>query len=155
MKTHFAFLFIFMNVLLFAQTKAEKQLLKSDESFAKLSRDKGVKTAFETYLATNTTTFSYKAGIITDRDKSIENFSKLKSLDWIPLKAEVSKSKDMGYTYGIGKATYEVNGKIETSYSYYVSIWKRDEKGNWKLSLDSGTDCSEEIGKKYFKDQKK
>ena len=35
MKTHFAFLFIFMNVWFFAQTKAEKQLLKSDESFAK------------------------------------------------------------------------------------------------------------------------
>ena len=65
MKTHFALLFIFMNVWFFAQTKAEKQLLKSDESFAKLSRDKGVKTAFETYVATNTTTFSYNAGIIT------------------------------------------------------------------------------------------
>jgi ketosteroid isomerase-like protein len=56
-------------------------------------------------------------------------------LSWEPIKSDVSQSDDLGYTYG----SYELklpktNG---TEKGYYVRVWKRDQKGNWKLELDT------------------
>ena len=147
------FIFSLFSSFIFAQnlSKNEQKLLNVDIEFAKLSREKGVRIAFETYLAENPTTFPFKKAFLTDRKQIVENYAKLTALDWVPIKAEISKSNDLGYTYGIGKVSYENNGKTEVSYSHYISIWKKNKKGEWKLILDTGNDCSEEVGKQYFK----
>jgi len=152
MKT-FLIIFSFITTLFSAQelSKNEQKLLNVDKEFAQVSREKGVRTAFENYLAENPTTFPFKKAFLQDRKQIVENYSKLIALDWVPLHAEISKSNDLGYTYGIGKVSYDNNGKIEISYSHYISIWKKNKKREWKLILNTGNDCSEELGKQYFK----
>jgi ketosteroid isomerase-like protein len=61
------------------------------------------------------------------------------SLTWEPVRADVSGSGDLGYTYGqyesqsIGK-----DGQRVTSSGKYVTIWKRQADGSWKAVVDIG-----------------
>ncbi|GGG50697.1 nuclear transport factor 2 family protein [Epilithonimonas arachidiradicis] len=135
----------------FSQSKTETDLLETDKTLARLSTEKGIRIAFDEYLSDNPTAFPFNKDVLTDRVKILNGYAGLKSLEWVPLKAEVSESGDLGYTYGIGKITVDDEGKAKISYSHYISIWKKDNAGKWKLILDTGNDCSEEVGKKYFK----
>jgi ketosteroid isomerase-like protein len=55
------------------------------------------------------------------------------TLSWKPLKAEISKSGDIGYTYGI----YELILPDTTLNGTYVNIWKKENDGEWKFVLNS------------------
>jgi len=61
--------------------------------------------------------------------------SQISKLSWTPTKSDVAQSDDLGYTYG----SYELQfaGTNKTEKGYYVRVWKRDDRGNWKLVLDT------------------
>ena len=61
--------------------------------------------------------------------------SQISKLSWTPIKSDVAESDDLGYTYG----SYELKfaGPNKTEKGYYVRVWKRDDRGNWKLVLDT------------------
>jgi ketosteroid isomerase-like protein len=48
-----------------------------------------------------------------------------------PVKADVSRSGDLGYAYG----SYELGG-AKTEKGYFVRVWKRDVKGTWRIVID-------------------
>jgi ketosteroid isomerase-like protein len=55
-------------------------------------------------------------------------------LKWEPIKSDISRSADLGYTYG----SYELRrGDNEVEKGYYVRVWKRNGSGKWKLALDT------------------
>src|SRR5580692_1207863 len=61
------------------------------------------------------------------------------SLTWTPIKAEMSASGDLGYTYG--NYIYTVKnkeGKLVANYGKYTSIWKKQKGGQWKVAVDMG-----------------
>lgn len=62
------------------------------------------------------------------------------SLRWQPEFADVAKSGDLGYTVGsskrIGKAQ---DGALVESQGRYVTIWKKQRDGSWKVALDIGS----------------
>ena len=58
---------------------------------------------------------------------------------WTPVGGGVSASGDLGYTYG----TYEFrsrdkDGKLGSTYGKYVTIWRKQGDGSWKVALDMG-----------------
>jgi ketosteroid isomerase-like protein len=55
---------------------------------------------------------------------------------WQPLNGDIAGSGELGYTYGI--YTLETDSNVERG--TYVSIWKKDNKGEWKYILDSGNE---------------
>lgn len=55
---------------------------------------------------------------------------------WEPISGEIAASGDLGYTYGI----YTLKIDTLTEKGTYVSIWKKDDNGNWKYVLDSGNE---------------
>jgi ketosteroid isomerase-like protein len=60
-------------------------------------------------------------------------------LTWTPVHADMAASGDLGYTYG----TYEFrsigkDGKPAVEYGKYVSIWKKQKDGSWKVVMDMG-----------------
>jgi ketosteroid isomerase-like protein len=57
-----------------------------------------------------------------------------KSLTWVPVKADVSQSGDLGYTWGNWKMVL----KDTTVYGNYFTVWKKQEDGSWKMTLDGG-----------------
>jgi ketosteroid isomerase-like protein len=61
-------------------------------------------------------------------------------LKWHPNEVHVSSSADLGYSIGeyerMGK---DKSGNPETAIGTYVSIWRRQPDGKWKIVLDIGT----------------
>jgi ketosteroid isomerase-like protein len=47
-----------------------------------------------------------------------------------PIKADVSRSGDLGYAYG----SYEMGGGQQ---GYFVRVWKRDAAGKWRIVIDT------------------
>lgn len=64
-------------------------------------------------------------------------------LTWEPLRAEVSRAGDLGYT--VGRYTSSRVGSLGQSIrssGMYVSIWRRQADGSWKVEMDLGTPTS-------------
>ncbi len=61
------------------------------------------------------------------------------TLTWTPVKAEMSASGDLGYTYGNYVFTAKnKDGKLVENYGKYTSIWKKQKDGQWKVVVDMG-----------------
>ena len=54
------------------------------------------------------------------------------SLQWTPVRAEVSAAGDVGYTVG----TYEASMSGATEKGKYVEVWKKQPNGTWKVAED-------------------
>lgn len=57
-----------------------------------------------------------------------------KTISWSPRWAEVSASGELGYSWG----DWEFKLPDTTYYGNYVTIWRKNEKGVWKVVLDGG-----------------
>jgi len=57
-------------------------------------------------------------------------------LSWVPVYAKISQSGNWGFT--TGPYTFLSSPDAEPSYGQYLSVWKADFKGVWKLALDLG-----------------
>src|SRR5262245_44669826 len=60
------------------------------------------------------------------------------SVKWQPVRVEVSKSGDIGYSQG----TYELTmndpaGKPIMDHGKYVEVWKKQPDGKWKCAVDT------------------
>ena len=58
-------------------------------------------------------------------------------LDWRPVFTEVAASGDMGLSTGPSKITSKANPS-QYGYGQYVSIWKREPGGPWRVAVDLG-----------------
>ena len=124
----------------------KEELMNVDRAFSQLSSDKGSIEAFYSYMADDGIVLP-KKGHPVKKDKyrkiiSKENAADAKTiLTWEPILSEVSESKDIGYTHG----KYELiisdsTGTKNTTYGYYITIWKKQTDGNWKFVFDAGNE---------------
>jgi ketosteroid isomerase-like protein len=61
------------------------------------------------------------------------------TLTWTPIKADMSASGDLGYTYGNYIFTAKnKGGKVVVNHGKYTSIWKKQKDGQWKVVVDMG-----------------
>ena len=60
------------------------------------------------------------------------------------MKAEMAASGDLGYTFGNYVATSkDKDGKVVKHYGKYVTIWKKQADGSWKVAMDTGNSSPE------------
>ena len=60
-------------------------------------------------------------------------------LSWTPEVAEVAYYGDMGYTIGTYKfAQVEPDGEFVRMSGTYVTIWRKQNDGSWKVAVDIG-----------------
>ncbi|HRD58733.1 MAG TPA: hypothetical protein PK504_11820 [Ferruginibacter sp.] len=116
-------------------------LLQADKNFSAMSVDKGMKTAFIEFIDSNGVLLRANHLPIAGADAIdfllAQNDSGY-TMNWRPENAFVSASADLGYTYGV----YAIHpATIDTVlYGTYVSIWKKQQNGQWKFVLDSGNE---------------
>lgn len=139
MKRHFSLLLL---ILLsskhhFGQQSNGKvnSLIAAENYFAAYAKDKGIRDAF--LKVSDESTLLFKPSPV----KAEEFFSKKSSndpgkLDWTPVFAKISKSGDWGFT--TGPYSYGSNLSSATIYGQYLSVWRTNSKGVWKLALDLG-----------------
>ncbi len=110
-------------------------LVKLENDFSKHLAAKTTVDAFLSYLAADVRLFRTGAFPAVGREAARAMLAaKPGLLTWQPTKAEVSRSGDLGYSYG----SYELkasDGKQAES-GNYLRIWKRQPDGKWKVVLD-------------------
>ncbi|MEA2560697.1 MAG: hypothetical protein QOH06_2201 [Acidobacteriota bacterium] len=133
MKTTFLLLLLLMPDL---QADLDS-LVAAERAFAKTSEEQGTKAAFLANLADDSILF--RPGPVQARPWMEARPGPPGFLTWFPVKADIARSGDLGYTTG----PWEVRpkGKDDTNvvYGNYVTIWKKREDGTWKLMTDVGS----------------
>jgi ketosteroid isomerase-like protein len=118
----------------------KSELLAADTAFCARATKEGVLQAF-LEVATPETKVLSESGKGFDAVRSeFKDTPSTATLTWKPSQAEVSSSGDLGYTWG----RYEyrdraADGKPIVETGSYVTIWRRQADGSWKVVLDGGT----------------
>jgi len=131
-----------------ARTKSDPSILiQTDKAFSQMSLDKGLNAAFLFYAGDS---------VIKTRDGQFPIIGKNEMtriflarpdsdiiLKWVPLRADISQSEDLGYTFG----NWELYLKKQdtTLYGNYLSVWKKQKDGTWKYILDSGVNTPKPV----------
>ena len=116
-------------------------LVQSELSFAKTASEKGIKTAFLSYLAEYSILFRPNA--VSGKEWTAAQPETPGVLIWEPSYAEISGSGDLGFT--TGPYVYKTSrDSADGDYGQFFSIWKKQNDGSWKVLLDTGTPVKKE-----------
>ncbi len=115
-------------------------LITTDQAFSRMSIEKGLNAAFIFYAADST---------VIMRDGKLPIVGKIEMtriyrarpdtgmiLKWNPVRAEISQSNDLGYTFGDWELYLKASDT--TLYGNYLSVWEKQSDGTWKFILDTG-----------------
>ena len=140
-----------MLLLLFAtasfgtdQKNGSDVLFKLETDFAKAVAENG-HAAFVSYFAEDGVELDDGGGITTRTEIGKQPaWPEGTSLSWTPVRGDMAASGDLGYTYGnyVFKSKNK-EGKIVSSYGKYMSVWKKQKDGSWKVAVDMGNSSPE------------
>jgi ketosteroid isomerase-like protein len=115
-------------------------LITTDQAFSRMSTEKGLNAAFIFYAADSTVIMrDGKLPIIGKNEMTRIYMARPDTgmiLKWNPVRADISQSDDLGYTFGDWELY--LKDKDTTLYGNYVSVWKKQADGSWKFILDTG-----------------
>ncbi len=122
---------------------AAAALMAVDARFAALVAEKGF-AAFAEFFADDAVYLPMYEPLLEGREAIMSSFRPLIDdptvrLTWKPLRADIAKSGDLGWTTG----SYEVTAKDKAGDTFvrhgkYVTIWRKQADGAWKAVLDGG-----------------
>lgn len=112
-------------------------LVEAERSFARAVSQKGERDAFLEFLADDGVIF--RPHPVNGKEWFSQQHATAGLLNWQPTYAEVARSNDLGYTTGPWELRREAEGEQGVTYGHYVSIWRRNPGGSWRLLLDVGT----------------
>jgi len=120
--------------------EARKEVLSTDRAFSALSAEEGMHKAFLHYAATDMVKLQEGKFPVIGKEALRSTFEgaadNMYRLTWLPVKAEVSKSCALGYTFG----NYELYdfARNEIRYGNYFTVWRKEKDGTWRWVLDGG-----------------
>lgn len=119
-------------------------LMNADMAFSDYSAQNGLKKAFIEFAHDSVVLLKPNRMPIEGKQSLIESYRALNDsglqLTWKPEKAIMADSGELGYTYGFWTSV----SSQDTSRGTYLTVWKKNEKGEWKYIADTG---NEGIGK--------
>jgi ketosteroid isomerase-like protein len=137
MRTLFIALAFFatMSILPASGQDAAQSLVDAEKSFAQTSLDRGIRESFLKFFADDCVMFAPGP---TNGKKVFEKFKdEDRKLFWQPAFAAIAKSGDFGITTG----PWEMRrSEKPIGFGQFVSVWKKQSDGNWKVIFDTGVD---------------
>lgn len=110
------------------------------EGFAKSSLKYAADNAIE--MSQNAMPLVGIAAIRANAEGKTEPFS----MHWYPIRAKVSSSGDLGYTYGGWEMmTRGVAGDDTLIFGVYCTVWERQPDGSWKYLIDGGVHTPNQV----------
>jgi ketosteroid isomerase-like protein len=111
-------------------------LVEAERAFAAASLAKGTRAAFLDFLAEDSILF--RPGPVPGKKWIEEHPAPDTLLTWEPAFAEVAQSGDLGYTTGPWEIRPSGPQDKPTAFGHFVSVWKRQTDGAWKVVVDLG-----------------
>src|SRR6185295_806157 len=115
------------------------KLLQVDREWSKTTKDVE---KFVSFIAPDGSVYPQGMPVVTGTAAVRKTFTGLSSapgfaLQWSPAKADVSAAGDIGYTTGTYQMTMnDAAGSPSTERGKYVTIWKKQTGGEWKVTDD-------------------
>ena len=115
--------------------KARVDLLDTDRKFSETSAGRGAVEAFLAFAASDVRVLRNQEQPFIGKKAAVAAWTPLSiELTWTPQAGDVSKSGDLGYSYGLYAKRDKTSNSI-TETGNYLRVWKR-VKGAWKVILD-------------------
>lgn len=148
MKGLFAVALVLVLVSLMGQTprgtvSADKgALVAADLAFAKATAERGLE-GWLSWFATDARIFPPGEPVIEGIEAIKAYYRKTefdpKPLSWKPTYADLAASGDLGYTVGYASwPATDDKGQRVTRGSKYLTVWKKQADGSWKVAADMG-----------------
>lgn len=121
-----------------------RAMVEAERQFYQMGQEKGTRAAFLEFLADDAIIF--RPGPLNGKEAWGKRPETGLDLIWEPTFAAIARSADFGYT--TGPAKWRANKKDEKflGYGQFVSIWKKQKDGSWKVVLDCGIENPEPAG---------
>lgn len=124
---------------------AIRAMVDAERKFYQTGQEKGTRAAFLAFLADDSIVF--RPGPLNGKEVWTKRVENGLDLIWEPTFAVMARSADFGYTTGPAKwKTSKTESKV-LGYGTFISIWKKQPDGSWKVALDVGTETPEPTGK--------
>jgi len=122
---------------------AKDELLEADREFGKAVAARGIDGWVECF-AEDGKMFP-AGGEVVEGKKAVRELMAARfaqpgfSLRWTPLGAELARSGDFGYTYGMSESRFTgKDGKPIVATGKYITVWRKEKDGAWKVIADIG-----------------
>ena len=140
MKTLMTFLLLSSAVACTTTAVDPEELMAADRRFQSETAERGASGWVDAFALDGKLVSG--GGVIEGRDAIGEAMAVLDSPDysltWEPEFAEASS--DLGYTYGTYiRATSDSEGNKAVETGRYLTMWRRDSEGAWKVVIDMGS----------------
>jgi ketosteroid isomerase-like protein len=125
------------------QEKARRAIEKAEADFEKARAERGLE-GWLSFFADDTADF-VRGGPFTFTKEEMRKrlqpiFDPADKLTWKPVRVEVAESGELAYSLGtwelVGKTP---DGKEVTQTGKYLTAWKKQKDGSWKVVADTGT----------------
>ena len=121
-----------------SETPAEavRALVEAEKKFYQTGQEKGTRAAFLEFLAEDGIVF--RPGPVNGKEVWGKREETGFDLVWEPTFAAIARSADFGWD--TGPAKWRANRKEAkfTGFGHFISIWKKQKDGAWKVALDCG-----------------
>ncbi len=121
-----------------------QSLLNAEVNFARMAAEKGTRDAFLANLADDAVIF--EPGPVNGKQSWLKREPSQSTLSWQPIFADVARADDLGYTTGPWEFRKNSSDTKATAYGQFVSVWKKQPDGTWKVVADIGTENSAPLG---------
>lgn len=115
---------------------ALQTIVANEAKFFQLGQEQGTRAAFLEFLSDDSIVFH--PGPVNGKQEWAKRPEKGIWLTWRPLVAVMSRSADLGYTTGPAEWRKEKEDKTPFGYGQFITIWKKQKDGSWKVALDVG-----------------
>lgn len=112
------------------------EMVTAERAFSKLSADRGMKAAFLAWLSDSGVIFRPTA--VNGKKSWNERQNPAATLLWEPAFGEVSYAGDLGVSTGPWKLTFPPDRKQPAAHGRFLSMWRRQPDGVWKVEADIG-----------------
>ena len=123
------------------RTDAIRAMVEAERKFFQTGQEKGTRAAFLEFLAPDAIVF--RPGPVNGQEVWSKRQETGLDLVWEPSFAAIARSGDFGYDTGPSKWRANKLEKKFTGFGHFVSIWRKEKDGSWKVALDCGI---EDIG---------
>ena len=123
---------------------AVRAIVESEGRFAQVAHDRNVRAAFLEFLADDAIVF--RPSPVNGKKVWRERPESSLDLIWQPIFAAIARSGDFGYDTGPAKWKKNRTDEKFLGYGQFVSVWKKQKDGAWKVALDIGIENPQPTG---------
>ena len=126
-----------------SQQQEQQAVAKAEADFEKARAERGLE-GWLSFFADDTADFVRGAPFTFTKEEMRQHLQKsfdpADQLTWKPVKIDVAASGDLAYSLG----TWQLKGKNPagedvTQTGKYITVWKKQKDGSWKVVADTGT----------------